>query len=267
MSHRAETQRRRVVTRVGPVAAVLAACVLAAPSGLVNAQGGKGAWVFVEARLDAGNTYAPPKDDPCFDARIGMPSTTSMVHHLEGKSGTGGCWWAPKNEYTKFGFQWTGPGSPLVPGRVVQMTMYASIEFDKLRADADTGSGGVAVLVGTGDKTSMAIAQEVGQLQIGGGKKGDSQRATSAKKDIEWKVPPGSKNARLQIMVQGIAPQTKQTYNYWYEYKEDVAVDPTPPAGPTPPVDATAGVQALFTNNNVGGGSENPPAPTTFRRR
>jgi hypothetical protein len=192
-----------------------------------NAQGGKGAWVFVRAGLDEANSYYS-KNEPCFDTKIGMPSSHSMVHYFEGK----GCDWARKNEYSKFGFQWTDPGSPLIPESVVQMTLTATIEFDQIRPDADRGAGAITVYVSYHDKARMyAVGDD--QLQIGPGKKGDSHLPTSANKTIKWKVPPGwTKDDRLQISMQGSGPQTKQIYNYWYEWREGSSAAAPPISAP-----------------------------------
>lgn len=192
-----------------------------------NAQGGKGAWVFVRAGLDEANSYYS-KNELCFDTKIGMPSSHSMVHYFEG---TGRCDWARKNEYSKFGFQWTDPGSPLIPESVLQITLTATIEFDQLRPDMDRGAGAITVSVSYHDKARMYAVGD-GQLQIGPGKKGDSHLPTSANKTIEWKVPRGwTKDDRLQISMQGSSPQTKQTYNYWYEWREGSSgAEPPPPS-------------------------------------
>ncbi len=247
MSNLIKIEQSSLTTLAVKIVGLVILAVFAGWSGELNAQSGKGAWVFVGARLDEVNTYYL-KNDPCFDTKIGMPSWKSMFHYIGGK----GCPVAPKNEYSQFGFQWTDPGSPLIPDSVVQMTLTATIEFDKLRPDADRGSGAITVYVSIDDKGRRnAVGDD--QLLIGGGKKGDWHLPTSANKTIEWKVPRGwAKDNRLQISMQGSAPQTKQIYNYWYEWREgssDAEV-PRRPGGAQDSRLPAAGEQAKF---SVGG--------------
>jgi hypothetical protein len=189
-----------------------------APTSLepAEAQGGKGAWVCVDGRRDDRNcNYL--KNDPCLVTTIGMPSSLGMAHYIESK----GCLGSIRGEYSKFSFQWTDPGAVIFPDSVVRIALTATIEHDQLNPNGDPGWGSIAVLCGDGDKSGMGVPQEIGNVRIGGGTKGDWRRPKTANKTIEWKQRGGWKDARLQIVMVGGAPQTKQTFIFLYEWRDN----------------------------------------------